>query len=262
MKCPRCSNENYWRLGDGRFKCSKCRKTFTDQRKRVGISRPTLRRVVREFLLEHSTNVILERVDISRYMLLLIFSILRIVMIQDVPKVFERDVKVDEAYLAGKKWYKWQMNGSRVSRSNRGKGSVKQAVFGIRCKNGKVWAELIEGLEARDVRPEFLNRTRKHSTFSPHTWPFFTAMATIEHCCTFSYGLRDKLVTSTRNQVQTLRDFWRYLKRKFAAKGGIRKGRLHLHLGEYVWRYNNRNLDLEKQERRLMILLSRYIRSG
>ena len=262
MKCPQCSNEKYWRLGDGRFKCSQCRKTFTDPRKRVRISRPTLRRVTRKFLLEHSTNVILERVDISRYMLLKVLTILRIAMIQDVPELFEGEVKVDEAYLAGKKWYKWQFDGLRVSQSNRGKGSAQQAVFGIKCKNGKVWAELIEGLEARDLRPEFFNRTNKHSRFSPHTWRFFTGMVTMEYCCTFSLPLRDKLVTSTRNQVQTLKDFRRYLKEKLGAKGGIRKDRLHLHLGEYVWKYNHRNLDFEKQERRLMKLLNRYIRFG
>jgi hypothetical protein len=36
-------------------------------------------------------------------------------------------------------------------------------------------------------------------------------------------------------------------KRKLAAKGGIRQSRLHLYLGEYVWRYNQRHLNLKEQ---------------
>jgi len=37
-----------------------------------------------------------------------------------------------------------------------------------------------------------------------------------------------------------LEGFWGYLKRKLAAKGGIRRDTLFLYLGEYVWRYNHR----------------------
>ena len=214
------------------------------------------------FLLEYSTDDILERVDISRYMLLKVLTILRIAMIKDVPKVFEGDVKVDEAYLAGKRWYKWKWDGLRVSRAKRGIGSAKNAVYGVRCKNGKIWAELIEGLEARDVRRESFQRTLDHSVFNPRTWPFFTGLATLEFGGSLAINLRDKRITPTKNQSQTLGDFRRYLTKKLGAKGGIRKDRLHLHLGECVWRYNHRNLDFEKQGRRLMTLLNRYIRFG
>ena len=40
-----------------------------------------------------------------------------------------------------------------------------------------------------------------------------------------------------------------YLKRKLSAKGGIRKERLSLYLGEYVWRYNHRNLIFKEQDK-------------
>jgi len=43
-------------------------------------------------VLEHSTNIILSRVDISKYMLLKILTRLRIAMTQDIPEVFEGSV--------------------------------------------------------------------------------------------------------------------------------------------------------------------------
>ena len=97
-KCPKCSSKKYWFLKDGRFKCAQCRKTFTDRRKYLRITNATVRKVVQEFLLEHSTNVILTRVTISRYMLLKFLTLLRMVMTQDVPEVFEGTVEVDETY--------------------------------------------------------------------------------------------------------------------------------------------------------------------
>jgi len=37
------------------------------------------------------------------------------------------------------------------------------------------------------------------------------------------------------NHINGLEGFWGYLKRILASKGGIRKDKLHLYLGEFVW---------------------------
>jgi len=51
------------------------------------------------------------------------------------------------------------------------------------------------------------------------------------------------------------RGFFGYLKRKLAAKGGVRRKYLYLFLGEYVWRYNYRNLTFDQQVKRLLKLI-------
>ena len=99
--CPKCSNNKIWSLKDGRFRCAKCRQTFSDPRHRIRITKAKLHKVVQEFLLEHSTNIILSRVDISKYMLLKLLTLLRVAMTQDIPEVFEGSVEVDETYLGG-----------------------------------------------------------------------------------------------------------------------------------------------------------------
>ena len=129
--CPKCSSIKYWLLKDGRFKCRQCRKTFTDRRKYLRITTATVRKVVQEFLLEHSTNVILTRVTISRYMLLKLLTLLRMVMAQDVPEVFEGTVEVDETYLGGQ-WKNKRLSIKRkAAQVKRGRGTTKQAVFGL-----------------------------------------------------------------------------------------------------------------------------------
>ncbi len=107
--CPKCSSNRFWSLKDGRFRCTKCRKTFSDFRKKISISQIKLRTVIQEFLLEHSTNIILTRVDISKYMLLKILTLLRVAMTQDVPEAFEGTVEVDETYIGG------QLKNKRIS---------------------------------------------------------------------------------------------------------------------------------------------------
>jgi len=53
---------------------------------------------------------------------------------------------------------------------------------------------------------------------------------TVEH--------KEKEYVNGKNHINGLEGFWGYLKRKLAAKGGIRRAYLYLFLGEYVWRYN------------------------
>jgi hypothetical protein len=131
--CTKCKSFKIWSLKDGRFRCAKCRTTFTDPRRPVKLSKYKLRKIIEEFVLEHSTNIILSRVDVSRYMLLRILTLLRVAMTQDVPNVFEGTVEVDETYLGGQ-WKNKRLSVKRNPlKAKRGRGTNKQAVFGIRA---------------------------------------------------------------------------------------------------------------------------------
>lgn len=177
LHCPKCSSGKYWILGDGRFRCCGCRKTFSDPRSRVRISHFTVKKVIQEFLLEHSSNTILSRVTISRYMLLRILTLVRMVMVQDVPAVFEGTVEVDETYLGGQWKNKRHAVKCRQGQSKRGRGTTKQPVFGILCRSGKVWAELIDGVEAKQLPPKILKQVKKGSIVCSDTWRGYTGIA-------------------------------------------------------------------------------------
>jgi len=61
------------------------------------------------------------------------------------------------------------------------------------------------------------------------------------------------------NHINGLEGFWGYLRRRLAAKGGIRKERLPLYLAEYVWRYNHRNDSIQIQKILIMKQLERLL---
>ena len=257
--CPKCSHNRFWSLKDGRFRCTNCRKTFSDSRQLFRISKAKLRQVVQEFLLEHSTNIILSRVDISKYMLLKILTMLRVAMTQDLPEIFDGTVEVDETYLGGQ-WKNKRLSVKRnFTKANRGRGTKKQAVFGILSRNGKVWAELIDSVEAKQLQPRILKQVKKGSTVFSDTWRGYTGIAAKGYVHRLVKHSKDSYVTDG-NHINGLEGFWGYLKRKLSSKGGIRLSRLHLYLGEYVWRYNYRYLSLKEQENYLIKLLNKYIR--
>ena len=261
LHCPKCSREKYWILRDGRFRCCQCRKAFSDPRKRVRIDPSTLRKVIQEFLLEHSTNTILSRVTISRYMLLRVLTLMRMVMVQDVPAVFEGTVEVDETYLGGQWKNKRHAVKSHQGQSKRGRGTTKQPVFGILCRSGKVWAELIDGVEAKQLQPKILKQVKQGSIVCSDTFCGYTGIAAKGYVHRLVNHSKGQYVDAKGNHSNGLEGFWGYLKRKLSAKGGIRKKHLPLYLGEYVWRYNHRTMNFKEQETYLIKTTYQYIRS-
>ena len=150
IKCPQCKLNSFWRLSDGRLKCKSCKIKFSLPQK---IDRPLLKKIIAEFVLEHSTNIILERINISKHKLLEILILLRMAMTCDVPAVFSGIVEVDETYLGGRMKNRRLKEKVKLGKNRRGFGTIKQPVFGILCREGKVWAEIVSDTEARDLQP-------------------------------------------------------------------------------------------------------------
>jgi len=177
-KCLQCNNtKKFWKLKDGRFRCSICRKSFTSKKKLPKLSKKIIKKVISEFVLEHSTNAILKRVNISKYKLLKLLTLIRIVMTKDVPDVFSGIVEVDETYLGGQMKNRKQKDRIKYGKNRRGFGTIKQPVFGILCRAGKVYAEIVPDTEARDLQPLIEKQVSKGSTICSDTWRAYTGLA-------------------------------------------------------------------------------------
>ncbi len=254
--CQKCGGKKFWKIRRNRLKCLNCRVETSRKFGSLNLSRNIWRKVIHWFVLEHSVEDIQEQTNVSKYLILKVLLILRKIMIGDIPPVFSGIVEADETYLGG------QMKNRRLSvrrklgKNRRGFGTIKQPVFGILCRSGKVWAELIDNTEAIDLQPIIQKKVKPGSTIYSDTWRGYTGIAAkgyvhrlVEH--------RKEYVSQQGNHINGLEGFWGYLKRKLQAKGGIRKSRLHLYLAEYVWRYNHRNLNVKEQTRYLLNLVAK-----
>jgi len=82
--------------------------------------------------------MIMEQVGFSEYKVLRCCQITRGVMLRDIPEDFEGTVEVDETYLGGQWKNKNKSQRRKEVESKRGRGTTKQPVFGILCRDGKV----------------------------------------------------------------------------------------------------------------------------
>ena len=259
--CNNCGGKKLWKLGNGECRCSHCRKDFRPYPvEGLRLTKRQWRQLVKLFLLGVNSPTLSTELRRSIATVNKALRLVRLLMYKDVPqRVFAGIVEVDETYLGGQKKNKSKRQLTKEKllfgkESKRGKGTTKQPVFGILCRNGKVFAKLVDNTEAKDLIPIITKKVKPGARVCSDTWRAYTGLAakgyvhrTVEH--------RAKEYVKGKNHINGLEGFWGYLKRKLASKGGIRRKYLYLFLGEYVWRYNYKKLNLEQKVDRLLTKL-------
>lgn len=260
FRCKHCGSRKYWKLSDGNYRCRKCRRDskgyFVLD---IRLTNREWTKLIDLFLMGGNGPAISQQLGRSQAMVGKALRLLRTLMTKDVPDVFEGTVEVDETYLGGQKKNKSKSQLRKEKElfgkeSKRGFGTTKQPVFGILCRNGKVFAELVDATEAKDLIPIITKKVKAGSRVCSDTYRSYTGLAaagyvhrTVEH--------KLKEYVKGKNHINGLEGFWGFLKRKLASKGGVRRVYLPLFLGEYVWRYNHRKEALKDQRLKLMRLI-------
>ena len=199
-----------------------------------------------------SQNIALET-GIERKRVLRALLHVRMVMAKDIPDVFSGAVEIDETYLGGQ--WKNKRKSQKIGIAKRGRGTQKTPVFGILCRNGKVWAEIVPDVEAKTLMPLIKQRVKRGSIVYSDTWKSYTGIAAKGYVHRLVEHNKGEYSDGKGNHINGLEGFWGYLKRRLVAKGGIRKERLPLYLAEYVWRYNHRTLTAKEQTVKIFNLL-------
>ena len=193
---------------------------------------------------------IAQETGIERKRVLRALTYVRMAFQKDIPEVFSGTVEVDETYLGGQ--WKNKRHSAKSGGTKRGRGTSKTPVFGILCRGGKVWAQVVPDVEARTIMPLISRWVEAGSIVCSDTWKSYTGVAAKGYVHRLVKHHKGEYSDSKGNHINGLEGFWGYLKRRLAAKGGIRKERLPLYLAEYVWRYNHRNENIESQKKLIM----------
>lgn len=252
LRCPRCQHEKSWSVRRGKRRCGACCYEWVAKALLLRMTAAEWRRLLRWFVLGQSAAVIAQEARLERKRVLRALLLVRQAMARDVPPVFSGVVEVDETYLGGA-WRNKRL-GERAQGTKRGRGTTKQAVFGILCRGGQVWAEVVPNVGAKTLLPLLRQRVAAGSVVCSDTFTSYTGIAAggyVHRLVDHSQAFSDR----QGSHINGLEGFWGYLKRRLAAKGGIRRERLPLYLAEYVWRYNHRHLSGAEQVKSLLKLL-------
>ena len=158
IKCPRCFKSIFWKTNDDRLKCKNCHYIFTLRPNPLNIQDKILSEVISEFLLEHSTNIILERVNISKYKLLKVLFFLRTLMIKDIPDNLREIIKLDS---------------ENFTLDNK----IKNPIIGILYKEEKVYAKVLSNIKPEDLKLFLKAQEKKEAINYSENWQKYIGLA-------------------------------------------------------------------------------------
>ena len=242
-------------MSTGRRRCAQCKYDFIPRQLPLRFTRDEWREILHLFLMEQSSNSIAEQTGFDKKRVLRALLRIRMALATDVPEIFSGTVEVDETYLGGAWRNKRKM--IRDTGTRRGRGTSKQPVFGILCRNGQVWAEIVMSVDEDTLLPLISKKVEQGSTVCSDTWKAYTGIAARGYVHRLVNHGERQYTDGKGNHINGLEGFWGYLKRKLASKGGITRSRLPFYLAEYVWRYNNRTDPERVKIRRILQLLEK-----
>ncbi len=118
----------------------------------------------------------------------------------------------------------------------RGRGTLKQPVFGIFERQGEVYTEIIQDCSQATLRAVIRGRIDPASVVCSDGWPGYDGLVDVG----FDKHIRinqQKTFAKGRAHINGIEAFWSFTKRRLAKFNGV-KVNFPLHLKECEWRYS------------------------
>lgn len=139
-------------------------------------------------------------------------------------------VEVDESYFGPSR-----LRG-RPGPRKRGSGTLKQPVFGIYERNGRVYTEVISDCSARTLQGIIRGKVNPESIVHSDGWKGYDGLVDVGYDKHFRIN-KSQHFASHGVHINGIEAFWSFTKRRLAKFNGVKKN-FDLHLKECEWRYN------------------------
>lgn len=153
-----------------------------------------------------SAVAIAEETGLHRQRVLRVLTRVRQAMQQEVPPVFRGTVEVDETYLGGV--WRNRRGGQRARGGKRGRGTSKTPVFGILCRAGAVWAQVVPDLAAKTLLPLIRRQVQPGSVVCSDTLPTYTGIAAKGYVHRLVQHDQGEHVSRHGTHINGLEGFW------------------------------------------------------
>ncbi len=178
---------------------------------------------------------------------------IRSVMSDDQPAFFTSLCEADETYIGGS----WKNKAIHIRKqgTKKGRGTNKQAIFGVVCradKQARIW--LVPDTKRRTLFPLIRSQVQAGCPiYTDRCWVYHS----LPKCGYVHESVDHNAGEYVRGNVhtQTIDGFWGLLKTHLDSIGGIKKKNALIFVGEYLWRYNFRHLTREEKVDRIIGLL-------
>ena len=233
--CPFCRSREFWKTGDGRRRCKRCKKVYHDLTRRwwnkVKLPLDDWLRVVKMFELELSTRKISKQLNLPYKTVFKAVMVIRHAILAHAADGMEiihsGEFELDESYFGGKR------------KGNRGRGAAgKIPVFGILTRGGRAYVEIVPNVRAETLLGITVKKVRRGSVIYTDKYKAYDSLM----CCGYKHLSVDHSSRFSRGKVHIngLEGFWSWAKERLFKHHGISPRWFPLYLKEVEFRYNHR----------------------
>lgn len=162
---------------------------------------------------------------------------------------FAGEVEVDESYFGATR-----PRGS-TGKLKRGRGTLKQPVFGIYERGGRVYTEVIPDTEKLTLQKVIRGRIALESVVISDGWKGYDGL--VDMGFDRHLRIRKTIKGKTRHvrngvHINGIESFWSFTKRRLARFNGV-KANFPLHLKECEWRWNKNYHTMMAEIKKMMV---------
>jgi len=254
--CPHCGCQESWFVRRGGYKCTFCRREWAQEKypiQNFRLKKSQWLRILDTYLRDKTGLAIHLETSVGKNRVYKITALIQKAMSSDLPEEFRDIIEVDGTYVGGS----WKNKPKYIRKlgTKRGKGTRKQAIFGLLERNrGLVRAYLVKDESIMEVMPVIEKIVKKRSLICSDEHSAYSKLK--------KYGYKHQTVNHSRGEyvrgnihTQTLEGFWGLLKNYLKSKGGIRRKNMQRFVDEFSWRYNHRNFSRKENVQKLFTLL-------
>lgn len=159
---------------------------------------------------------------------------------------FSGVVEVDESFFGAER-----VRGHPGPRK-RGRSTLKQPVFGIFERGGRVYTEVIPDAKAPTLRAVIRGHIAHDAVLVTDGWPGYNGLVDVGGYDRHLRINKSKHFAESGVHVNGIESFWSFTKRRLAKFNGV-KVNFHLHLKESEWRWGKDFDTLIQELNRLMV---------
>jgi len=211
---------------------------------RAKISKYKLKKVIKHFCLDILASKTAILLDINRNTINRYYQIFReliyIMQSNDFLQILGK-VELDESYFGASR-----VRGNKC-KLKRGRGTIKQPVFGILERNGRVYTEIVPDCKKKTLQDIILGKISQDTIIYSDGWKGYTGLVDVGYDKHFrvNHG-NNEFSKENGTHINGIESFWSFCKRRLAKFNGYKKN-FNIHLKECEWRWNKSTNNLENE---------------
>jgi len=211
---------------------------------RAKISVYEIKKIIKCFCLDINASKTAQLLDINRNTINHWYMIFRKAIYVHQMKEFDKmieEAEVDESYFGAKRVCGFK------GKLKRGRGTLKQPVFGILKRDGRVYTEIIPNCKKKTLQAIIKGKIDKSAIIYSDGWRGYDGLVDVGYDKHFrvNHG-KNEFARGNGIHINGIENFWSFTKRRLAKFNGV-KEYFELHLKESEWRYG-KNCDTLKKE--------------